>query len=185
MGTGTALQRAGFQDVGVNVATGSGSPPGGLISVVFSRGPTGNDQQDAQRAEKIVWDSYSDRFGAVEIVKESGGCVGPFCASQSTEIADATYSQLATKFGPRPHGLDSSNAGGPFAVPGGILAAGLVLALVAVAAAGIVLTAIIRRSRQPAGSSRTAPFASPGPGTWPPGSPPPAWPPGSPPPPAS
>jgi len=184
--TSSALQSAGYQDVGVNISSGAGSPSGGLISVTYSRGPTGRDQQDAEHAEKIVWDNYSGRFGAVEIVKESGGCVGPVCGSSSTEIAGATYAQLAAKLGPRPKGLSDSSASGSFAVTGGVLATGLALGVAVVVAAVVVLTVIIRRSRAPAGPARTAPFGPPGSAMWPPGSPPPAgppaWPPGSPPP---
>jgi hypothetical protein len=87
--TSAALEGAGYQGVNVNVATGTGEPAGGLISVAYSGEPTSNEQRDAQQAEKIVWDTFPGRFGAVAVIKDSGGCAGPVCATQSSEIADA------------------------------------------------------------------------------------------------
>jgi hypothetical protein len=121
--TSSALQGAGYQDVSVNVATGSGSPAGWLVSVSYSSGPAGNDQSDAQRAEKIVWDTFPGRFESLAIIKESGGCAGPICATHSNEVASATYAQLAARFGPRPHGLDKASA--TAAVPGWAVGLGI------------------------------------------------------------
>jgi hypothetical protein len=144
----------------VDISTGTGQS-GETVSVVYSRGPTGNDQRDAQHAEKIVWDTLPGRFSAVEIIIQSGGCVGPACASQSDPIAGATYAQLAAKYGPRPRGLDQGSAGGHFALPGWAVGTVLGLALLIVAAAAVVLILILRRRppRPPA----------------PPGGPPPPW----------
>jgi hypothetical protein len=166
--TSSALQDAGYQNVNVNVATGSSLPAGGLVSVSYRSGPAGDDQRDAQHAAKIVWDTFSGRFGALAIVEESGGCAGPFCATQSTEVASATYAQLAARLGPRPHGLDKASA----AFPRWAVVLGLGLAAAVIAAAAIVLTLILKRRRS----------RPPGPPPWPPGPPgPPAgWPSGSP-----
>lgn len=71
--TSAALQAARYQSVSVNIESGNGTPAGGLIAVSYSSGPAGNDQSDGLRAEKIVWDTFSDRFGALAIVKDSGG----------------------------------------------------------------------------------------------------------------
>lgn len=167
------MEGAGYHGISVNVATGGGVPPGGLVSVAYGQGPSGNDEQDAQHAEQIVWDTFSVRFGALEIIKKSGGCAGPVCVSHSDVIASATYSQLAAKFGPRQRGLDKNSAGG-FSVtaPGWALALGLVLAVAVIAAAAVVLTVAIRRSRR---AGAPAPMGAPGPPsppTWPPGPPP-------------
>jgi hypothetical protein len=164
----SALQGAGYQNVGVNVATGSGSPAVRLVSVSYSSGPVGNDQRDAQLAEKIVWDTFPGRFRALAIVRKSGGCAGPFCVTSSNETASATYAQLAAGLGPRPHGLDKARA----AVPGWAVVLGLGLAVAVIAAAAIVLTLILKRKRS----------RPPGPPPWQPGPPGPSadWPSGSP-----
>jgi hypothetical protein len=162
--TSAALQGAGYQNVSVNVATGSGSPSGGLVSVSYSSGPVRNDQRDAQRAEQIVWDNFPGHFGALAIVQESGGCIGPACATQANEVASATYAQLAARFGPRPHGLDKGSAAGLITFPGWAVAFGLGLAVAVIAAAAIVLTLIFKRTRN----------HPPGPPPWQP------WPPGPP-----
>jgi hypothetical protein len=177
------LQNAGYQDVGMNVETGSGLPAAGLITVSYSRGPTGNDQQDARHAERIVWDTFSGRFGDLDIVKVSGGCVAGFCASQSGEIASASYAQLAAAFGPRPRGLASNggSAASSVSIPGWALALIVALGVALVAVAAIALTMIIRRSR----AAPAAPAAPWPPGQWPPGQWPPGqwtWPAGPPPP---
>lgn len=170
--TGGALQTAGYQNVNVNVATGSGLPAGGLVSVSYSRGPAGSDQRDAQGAEKIVWDNFPGRFGAVAIIKVSGGCAGPVCATHSNELASATYAQLAATLGPRPPGLDKASAAGHIAVPDWALFLGLGLAVAIIAAAAIVLTLLLRRNKS----------SEPGPQPWQAGRP--SWPPGPPAPPA-
>jgi hypothetical protein len=173
--TGSALQKAGYQDVSVNFETGSGVPAGGVIEVSYSRGPTGNDRQDAGHAERIVWDTFSGRFGDLDIVKVSGGCVAGFCASQSGEIASASYAQLAASFGPRPRGLVSngSSAASSVRIPGWALALVVALGVTVAAAAAIVLTMIIRRSRAGSRAAPPAPPWPPGPWTWPAGPPPP------------
>jgi hypothetical protein len=174
--TGAALQSAGYQNVNVNVTTGSSLPAGGLVSVSYSRGPAGNDQRDAQGAEKIVWDTFPGRFGAVAAVKVSGGCAGPLCATHSNEVASATYAQLSAALGPRPPGLDKASAAGLITVPDWAIFLGVGLAIAIIAAAAIVLTLVLRRNRSaplgpqpwqadppswPAGP--TAPPAPPGP----------------------
>lgn len=169
--TSVALQSAGYQNANVNVSTGDELPAGGLVSVTYSNGPTGNDQRDAQGAEKIVWDSYSQPFGALTIVKASGGCTGPVCVTHSNEVASVTYAQLAATFGPRPQGTDKAGPGLPgWAVPVGASVA--VAGLIAVAV--ITVTLIVRRKR------RGPPVPQPWP-PWPPGPPAGApWPPGPP-----
>jgi hypothetical protein len=163
--TSTALQAAGYQNANVNISTGSGQPAGDVVGVTYSRGPTGNDQRDAQGAEKIVWNNFTSSFGALAIVKVSGGCTGPVCVSHSTELASLTYAQLAAKFGPRPASLAKSGTTLPgWAVPVGL---GVALGGIAVAAAITVLVLILRRKRR----------GPPGPPPWPPGQ---AWPPGQP-----
>jgi hypothetical protein len=145
--TSTALQGAGYQSVNVNVSTGSGLPSGGLVSVSYTRGPADNDQSDAQHAEKIVWDIFSGRFGALEIVKVSGGCVGPVCATQSNEVASATYAQLAARFGPRPHGLDKASTAGLIRIPGWAVILALGVAVAVIVTVAIVLTLVLKRER--------------------------------------
>lgn len=165
---GSALQGAGYQNVDVKVWTGSGLPADGLVTVTYDRGPSGNDQQDAQRAEKIVWDTFSSRFGALHVVKASGGCTGPVCVTHSTETARATYAQLAARLGPRPHDLEKAGA----AVPGWAIALGAFAGLGGlIALAVIVLVLILRRRKR-----KSQP---PGPPPWPPG-PPAGWSSGSP-----
>jgi hypothetical protein len=158
-----ALQNAGYQNVNMNVATGSGEPAGGLVSVSYTSGPSGDDQRDAQRAEKIFWDTFADRFGALEIFKVSGGCAGPICATRSDEMASATYAQLAATFGPRPQGLEKSGAVGQSTFPGWAIAVAVGLVVV-ITAAVIVLVVVLRRRRN----------RPPEPPPWPP------WPPGAP-----
>ena len=110
----------------------------------YSRGPTGNDEQDAQRAERIVWDTLRYRFGALVVVKTSGGCAGPVCMSQSRRLARVTYRRLAARFGPRPAGLDAADAAGTITVPAWAIALAVALAVAAMAAAAVVLTIILR-----------------------------------------
>jgi len=144
LGAGAALQGAGFQHVGVNIATGAGRPAGGIVRVSYSRGPTGDDQQDVQRAERIVWDTLRYRFGALVIVKTSGGCAGPVCVSQSRRIARVTYSRLAARFGPRPAGLDTADAAGAIRFPAWAIALAIALTVSVMAAAAVVMTMILR-----------------------------------------
>jgi hypothetical protein len=158
--TSAALESAGYRGVNVNVATGSGEPAGGLISVAYSGGPTGNEQRDARRAEEIIWGTFPGRFGAVAVIKDSGGCAGPVCATQSSEIADASYAQLAARFGPRPHGLDSGSPAAGVTVPAWAKVLALGLALMVIAAGAIVLTLVFRRKPR-----------RPDPPPWPPGPP--------------
>jgi len=160
--TSSELNGDGYQNVNVSVTTGSGIPPGGLVTVSYSSGPADNRQRDAQRAEQIVWDTFPGRFGALAIDKEAGGCAGPVCATESVEVASATYAQLAASFGPRPHGLDTASP----ALPRSIVALGLGLAVAVIAAAAaIVLTLVLKRKKR----HRNRP---PGPPAgWPAGSP--------------
>jgi hypothetical protein len=166
-----ALSAAGYQNVNVNLETGSGIPAGGAVTVSYSSGPASNDQADAQQAEKIVWDTFPGRFGALAIVQESGGCAGPFCSTQSNEVADATYAQLAARFGPRPDGLDKASGAGFIKVPGWVVVLGIVLAVAVVAAAVIVVTLILKRKRnRPPGPPPWQPGPPGFPGGWPGGS---------------
>src|SRR5260370_25622895 len=73
-----------------------------MVQVSYRRGPSGNDQPDAQAAELIIWHTLRYRFGALVIVKTAGGCAGLVCVSESGVVARATYAQLAARFGPRP-----------------------------------------------------------------------------------
>lgn len=147
VGTGAALQGAGYQGVGVNIETGAGQPAGGLVQVSYTRGPTGDDQQDGLHAERIVWDTLRFRFGAVAVVKTSGGCAGPVCVSRSGIVARATYSQLAARFGPRSPSLDATTTAGAIRLPGWAIPLAAVLAA-AVMAAGIVVVTMIVRARR-------------------------------------
>lgn len=159
--TSSALQGDGYQDVNVNVTTGSDIPAGGLVTVSYSSGPADNRQRDAQRAEQIVWDTFPGRFGALAIEKESGGCAGPVCATDSVEVASATYAQLAAGFGPRPHGLDKASA----TLPGWAVAIGLGLAVAVISAAVTVVTLVVKRKKR---KRNRPPGALPG---WPSGTP--------------
>lgn len=159
--TGSSLQGDGYQSVSVNVEEGSGMPAGGLVTVSYGSGPSGNRQRDAQRAEQIVWDTYPGRFGAVAVVKESGGCAGPVCSTDSTELATGTYAQLAAAFGPRPHGLDNARG----ALPGWAVAFAVGVPATGIAAAAIVLTLVLR------GKKRKKSHPPGPPAGWPSGSP--------------
>jgi hypothetical protein len=97
-----ALQSAGYQNGNVIVTNGGGAPAGILITAVYSRGPTGKDQRDAQRAEQIVWDSYAGHFGALQVVMAPGSCAGSVCGTRANVIAAASYAQLAARFGSKP-----------------------------------------------------------------------------------
>jgi hypothetical protein len=129
--------------------------------VSYSSGPAGGDEEVAARAERIVWDSYAARFGAVAIVKVSGGCTGPVCATESRQLAGPTYSQLSTEFGPRPRGMHGASLMSEPGVVGWGMAAAVIL-LVSV----IAIAVVVRRRR-----SRPRPRAWPGgpgnPGSWP------------------
>jgi hypothetical protein len=158
-----ALGHAGYGDASVNAASGSGLPAGGLVEVSYTSGPAGSDEQVAARAERIVWDSYARRFGAVSIVKVSGGCIGPVCHSASREIADATYSQLSSEFGPQPRGLHGASLMSEAGVSGWDLVAVVVLVPV------IAVAAVMRRRRRrrrppswPGGPGQPAPWPQPG-----------------------
>ncbi len=147
---GSALQKAGYQNVGINVTSGSGMPSGGYLNVSYSRGPSANEQADVQRAEKIVWDSYPSRFGVLSILTVSGGCVGPVCSSSSNVVASATYAQLATRFGPRPRNLKVASGQSSFGVPAWAVILCVVLVVAAVVTAIVLpLTLTRRRKRRP------------------------------------
>jgi hypothetical protein len=97
-----ALQSAGYQNGNVVVTNGDGAPSGILITVVYSRGPTGNDQRDAQRAEQIFWDNYAGGFGSLQVFMAPGACSGSVCGTRADVIAGASYAQLAARFGSKP-----------------------------------------------------------------------------------
>jgi hypothetical protein len=141
----SALQAAGYQNVSVNVGSGSGIPAGGLVTVSYSSGPPGSSESDALGAEKIVWDTFPGRFGALEIVQVSGGCTGPFCSSRSNELAGATYAQLGAALGPRPHGLDHASA---VTIPGWVVGLCVGLAIAVAIAVAVVITLLVRRSKR-------------------------------------
>jgi hypothetical protein len=145
--TSTDLQSAGFQDVTVNASNGPG-PAGVQVVVTYSRGPTGNNDRDAQRAEKIVWDRMPGRLATVAIIREPRECAGQVCSGFYPQVGSATRVQLAAEYGPRPHGLDNASPARHLALAGiaTVLAAGL---SVAVLAAAIALVIIIIRHRRP------------------------------------
>jgi hypothetical protein len=143
--TESSLQHAGYQDVGVNIASGSGLPANGLVSLSYRHGPSGNDQRDARHAEQVVWDTLRYRFGALAIIKTSGGCDGPVCISGSHELDSVTYAQLAARFGPRPRGLDATSAAHAVSIPRWAPWAGLAVLL-----AGVAITVmLVIKSRKP------------------------------------
>jgi hypothetical protein len=150
LSTSAALQQAGYQNVGVNIETGPGQGSG-TVQVSYSRGPSGAEQADALHAEHIVWDSLHYHFALLVIVKVSGGCAGPVCASKSSTIAEATYTDLADRFGPRPRGLDTASAGSAGGLPGWAIAVAVAIAVAFMAGAAVVLVMIVRH-----GSSRRA-----------------------------
>jgi hypothetical protein len=160
LGASAALGHAGYGDASVNVESGSGLPAGGLVTVSYTSGPAGSDEEVAARAESIVWDSYARRFGAVAIMKVSGGCTGPVCDTESREIADATYSQLSSEFGPQPRGLHGASLLSEAGVSVWDLAAAVILVPV------IAIAVVVRRRRR-----RRGPPSWPGgpghPGSWP------------------
>lgn len=148
--TGSALQKAGYQNVSINVTSGSGEPSGGIISVSYSHGPSGSEQADVQRAEKIVWDTYPSRFGELAILIVSGGCVGPVCSSSSNVVTEQTYSQLGAMFGPRPPNLKLAGAPSSLGVPAWAVVLCVVLVVGGVATAIVLpLTLGRRRKRRP------------------------------------
>ncbi len=160
VGSSAALQEAGHQNAGVNISTGSGQPAGGMVQVSYRRGPSGNDQQDAQDAELIIWHTLRYRFGALVIVKTAGGCAGLVCVSESGVVARATYAQLAARFGPRPRGLDVTSGTSPIGFPGWAVALVVALAVAVLAAATVVMAMILRSKPRASRPTRTP---SPGP----------------------
>jgi hypothetical protein len=131
----STLQSAGYQTLAVGNDVSSDAPPGGLVTIAYTRGPTGNVGQDARHAEKVVWDSYPYRFGGISIVQYSAACA-PACPSHSFSV---TYSQLAARFGPRPHGLGTASLVTANVVYG-------VLTVVGIAAAVTFVILWLRRS---------------------------------------
>ena len=148
LGTSAALQGAGYQHSAVSIMTAEGQPGGGIVRVSYTEGPTGDDQADARRAEHIVWKTLRYRFGALAIIKTSGGCAGSVCVSQSQVLAHATYARLAAKFGPRPKSLNQAEGAGTIRFPAWAIALAAALAVVVMAAAALVLTLILRSSRR-------------------------------------
>lgn len=144
----SALQGAGYQTVGLGNDISAGTPSGGLVTIQYTKGPTGNVQQDARHAEKIVWDSYPYRFGGISITQFSATCA-PACPSHDFSV---TYPQLAGRFGPRPRGLGAASLVGASVVPG-------VLTVVGIAAIGtlVVVALKLKRSRSAAASPPAEP----------------------------
>jgi hypothetical protein len=156
----TDLQNAGFQDVTVNISNRPGQS-GEQVAVDYGRGPTGNDNRDAQRAEKIVWDTLPGRFAVVAIIKERE-CGDQVCSGYYPQTGAATHAQLAAEYGPRPHGLDNASAAGHASIAGWVTA----VSVAVLAAAAIVLVVIFRRRRRRP-PPRAASPSPPAPG-WPP-----------------
>jgi hypothetical protein len=147
--TGADLQGAGYRNVFVYAASYRSlqtGQPSEAVSVVYSRGPTGNDGRDAQRAEKITWETEPGRVTTLWITKDSRKCVGRVCSSYSVSVGSATRAQLAAAFGPRPHGLDTASATRP--AFSRRIEVRTVMASVAVLAAVVVIAMIIRRRRR-------------------------------------
>jgi hypothetical protein len=145
-----ALSSAGYQNVNVDIQTGSGIVRGGLINVSYTSGPAGlSPLATARRAEHIVWDTFPERFGQVAIYETSGGCTGPVCTSQSNELSSASYQQLLAEFGPRPHSLVIGGSAGANVVPRWVIWLAIGLAVAVLAAAALVLTLVLR-GRRPA-----------------------------------
>lgn len=145
------LQAAGYQNVNVTVEAGTG-PAGGVVRVTYSRGPLGNQHQDAVQAERIVWDTFRLRFRTLVIIQSAGGCAGPVCASESEVVAKASYPQLTASFGQRPRNLHASGSFSSISVPWWAIAAVVVLAAGLIVGAVIVLMLITRSGRSPVGS---------------------------------
>ena len=124
----SALQGAGYHTVAVSTDISNDAPSGGLITINYTNGPTGNVQQDAVRAEKIVWDSFPYGFGRITITEYSAQCA-PTCPSH---ITSAAYSQLAAKFGPRPRGLHARSMVSGVALSAVLGAAAIVAGVVVV-----------------------------------------------------
>ncbi len=143
LSTSADLQHAGYRNVGVNIETGSGQGAG-TVQVSYSRGPAGAGQADALHAEHIVWDTLRYHFALLVIERKSGGCAGPVCVTKSNVIAEATYSELAGKFGPRPRSLGTTNAGNPLDVPGWAIAIAVGIVVALMAGATVVLVLIVR-----------------------------------------
>jgi hypothetical protein len=122
----SALQGVGYQNVAVSTDTSSDAPPGGLITIDYTKGPAGNITQDAVRAEKMVWNNFPYGFARITITEYSSQCA-PTCPSH---ITSATYSQLAAHFGPRPRGLHAGSMAGGAALSAVSGAAAIVAALV-------------------------------------------------------
>src|SRR5260370_10805190 len=115
-----------------------------MVQVSYRRGPSGNDQPDAQDAELIIWHTLRYRFGGLVIVKTAGGCAGLVCVSESGVVARATYAQLAARFGPRPRGMDVTSGTSPIGFPGWAVALVVALAVAVLAAATVVMAMILR-----------------------------------------
>jgi hypothetical protein len=147
--TGAALEHAGYRNVNMNDSTGSGVPRGGVVSVTYSRGPSGNDRQDGQDAARIVWRTLHIRFGYLVISRRSRGCAGSFCASRTTDVYGAPYAQLAAEFGPRPRDLNASAPGNSLSIPPWVAVLAIVLMIGAVAAVIMAVIVIRRRSPRP------------------------------------
>jgi hypothetical protein len=168
--TGADLQGAGYRNVFVyatsyrSLQTGQASE---AVSVVYSRGPTGDDGQDAQRAEKIIWETEPGPVTTLWITKNARKCVARACSTTSVSVGSASRAQLAAAFGPRPHGLDTASATRPSASPPRdevltVAASAAVLALVVIAL--VVIIARRRRKRAPQGPvPRTPPWPPLGP----------------------
>lgn len=139
---------AGYQDVNVNITTIAGTHGGGNVSVSYRSGPTGDDPQDSERAERIVWSTLRYRFATLVIVRASGRCGGPVCVSQSRILARLTYSELTAKFGPRPAGLETAGGASGINLPGWVIGIAIAVAIGVMAAAAVLLTMLIR-SRRP------------------------------------
>jgi hypothetical protein len=129
--------------------TTAGTNAGGSVSVSYSSGPSGDDGQDSQHAERIVWRTLRCRFGTLVIFRASGDCAGPVCVSQSNRLARVTYSELVARFGRRPAGLETAGTRSALSLPTWAIGLGVAVAVGVVAAAAVVLTMVLR-SRRPA-----------------------------------
>lgn len=167
---GADLRAAGYRNAAVYAAsyrslqTGQASE---AVSVVYSRGPTGDDGQDAQRAEKIIWETEPGPVTTLWITKNARKCVARACSTTSVSVGSASRAQLAATFGPRPHGLDTASATRSPASPPRdevltVAASAAVLALVVIALVVIIVRR--RRKRAPQGPvPRTPPWPLLGP----------------------
>lgn len=150
--TGQALARAGYKQAGVNINTNvlNGQSSQTVVQVHYASRASDDAALGAEqdKAAQIVWENAPVRLSAVMVTAITHQVGVPGVGGAQTSRGRAySREELASKYGPRPAGLDNQSASGVPPVVANLLAVLVLVGVVAVVVFLVVLA--FRRRRRP------------------------------------